>query len=97
MAIEDWYDAQRQGLGAEFRDEVDAAIARVANNPLIYTRSATEERGVRSYDDFPTFSGIDRTTPSWWSSLACTASAIPVLSALDFSGAAKSRTPLQGR
>ena len=36
VAIEDWYDAQRQGLGTEFRDEVDAAIARVANNPLIY-------------------------------------------------------------
>ena len=71
--------------------------SRASRTILSYTRSATEERGVRSYDDFLTFSGIDRTTPSWWSSLACTASAIPVLSALDFSGAAKSRMPLQGR
>jgi hypothetical protein len=51
---------------------------------------------VRSYDDFPPFFGIERTTPSWWSSLAFTASAIPVLSALDFSGAPNAGMPCRG-
>ena len=94
MAIEDWYDAQRQGLGTEFRDEVDAAIARVANNPLIYPERYRGARRAllrrfpyvlwyRSYDTFVVVL-----------SLAFTASAIPVLSALDFSGAPKlSQTP----
>jgi plasmid stabilization system protein ParE len=36
MAIEDWYDSQRQGLGREFREAVDAAIARISDNPLAY-------------------------------------------------------------
>ena len=36
MAIEDWYDGQRQGLAAEFRGAVDDAIARIADNPLMY-------------------------------------------------------------
>ena len=34
MRAEDWYEAQRPGLGHEFRDAVDAAIARIAENPL---------------------------------------------------------------
>ena len=33
---EDWYDGRRPGLGREFRDAVDAAIARIADNPLAY-------------------------------------------------------------
>lgn len=33
---EDWYDGQRPGLGREFRDAVDAVIARIAANPLAY-------------------------------------------------------------
>jgi plasmid stabilization system protein ParE len=36
VAIEDWYETQRQGLGGEFREAVDAAIARIADNPLAY-------------------------------------------------------------
>jgi len=36
MAIEDWYDSQRQGLGREFREAVDAAIARISDDPLVY-------------------------------------------------------------
>lgn len=36
VAIEDWYDTQRQGLRTEFRDVVDEAIARIADNPLMY-------------------------------------------------------------
>jgi plasmid stabilization system protein ParE len=35
-AIEDWYDSQREGLGAEFRQAVDEAITRIAANPLAY-------------------------------------------------------------
>ncbi len=34
--IEDWYDNRRQGLGREFREAVDHAIARIADNPLAY-------------------------------------------------------------
>jgi plasmid stabilization system protein ParE len=36
MRIEDWYEAQRPGLGQEFRAAVDAAIARIVENPLAY-------------------------------------------------------------
>ena len=34
--IEDWYDAQQPGLGHEFREAVDAVVARIADNPLAY-------------------------------------------------------------
>jgi len=36
VAIEDWYDSQRQGLGGEFREAVEHAIARIADSPLAY-------------------------------------------------------------
>lgn len=36
VAIEDWYDSQHQGLGREFREAVDAAFARISENPLAY-------------------------------------------------------------
>jgi plasmid stabilization system protein ParE len=36
VAIEDWYNSQRQGLGGEFREAVDDMIARIADNPLAY-------------------------------------------------------------
>lgn len=36
MGIEDWYEGQRPGLGHEFRAAVDAAITRIAANPLAY-------------------------------------------------------------
>ena len=44
MAIEDWYETQRQGLGGEFREAVDAAIVRIANNPLAYAERYREAR-----------------------------------------------------
>jgi plasmid stabilization system protein ParE len=33
---EDWYDGQQPGLGHEFREAMDAVIARIADNPLAY-------------------------------------------------------------
>ena len=36
MAIEDWYDGQRLGLGREFREAVDAGIGRISDNPFAY-------------------------------------------------------------
>ena len=42
--IEDLYDGQQLGLGHEFRDAVDAVIARIADNPLAY---ADRYRGAR--------------------------------------------------
>ena len=35
-AIEDWYESQQGGLGAEFRKAVDVAIVRIGDNPLSY-------------------------------------------------------------
>ena len=33
-----WYEAQRRGLGAEFRFEVDKVLSQLRDNPLIYPR-----------------------------------------------------------
>lgn len=44
MAIEDWYDSQRQGLGRQFREAVDAVIARISDNPLVYPERYREAR-----------------------------------------------------
>jgi toxin ParE1/3/4 len=35
-AAQDWYERQRQGLGAEFREAVDLLFRRLADNPRIY-------------------------------------------------------------
>jgi len=37
-----WYEAQRKGLGAEFRFEVEKVLTQLRDNPLIYPR--IEER-----------------------------------------------------
>jgi len=34
--VEDWYEEQQPGVGREFRDAVDAAIARIADSPFAY-------------------------------------------------------------
>jgi toxin ParE1/3/4 len=44
VAIEDWYETQRQGLGAEFREAVDDMIARIAENPRVYPELYRESR-----------------------------------------------------
>ena len=31
-----WYEGQREGLGVQFRDAVDSAVARIAEAPLAY-------------------------------------------------------------
>ena len=31
-----WYESQRLGLGAEFREELRATFARISQNPLAY-------------------------------------------------------------
>jgi plasmid stabilization system protein ParE len=36
VAIEDWYDAQQDGLGVEFREALDELLTRIAANPLAY-------------------------------------------------------------
>jgi toxin ParE1/3/4 len=36
VTIEDWYEGQREGLGSEFREAVDAALARIGDHPLAY-------------------------------------------------------------
>ena len=36
MGIEDWYEAQQAGLGAEFREGVDELFSRIGDNPLAY-------------------------------------------------------------
>jgi plasmid stabilization system protein ParE len=44
IAAEDWYESQRDGLGSEFREAVDAVISRIADHPLVYPE---RYRGVR--------------------------------------------------
>ena len=39
-----WYEERRNGLGAEFRDALDATIARVVRHPLAF---ASGDRGLR--------------------------------------------------
>jgi plasmid stabilization system protein ParE len=31
-----WYEEQRSGLGGEFRDALDATVARIGRHPLVY-------------------------------------------------------------
>lgn len=35
-AAGDWYERERRGLGEEFLEAVDAQLARIAANPLLY-------------------------------------------------------------
>jgi toxin ParE1/3/4 len=39
-----WYEERRSGLGVEFRDALDATVARVLRHPLAY---AAGDRGLR--------------------------------------------------
>jgi hypothetical protein len=57
-----YYEGIRAGLGADFRAELDAALARITNNPLIY---AAESRAIRvcPLHNFPTRSST-RTWPT---------------------------------
>lgn len=41
-----WYEARRPGLGLELKDEVDAALSRVAETPGRFRRVRGEIRGV---------------------------------------------------
>jgi plasmid stabilization system protein ParE len=34
IEAQDWYESEAQGLGRRFRSEVDAAVRRIAENPL---------------------------------------------------------------
>ena len=34
--IEDWYEGQQVGLGAEFRHAIDELVRRIGNNPLAF-------------------------------------------------------------
>jgi plasmid stabilization system protein ParE len=42
-----WYDEQQPELGADFFDELDAALALLAENPLIYTVRFADVRCIR--------------------------------------------------
>jgi len=44
LEIRQWYEARREGLGAEFGLAVDALIVRVASNPLAFQRAHGETR-----------------------------------------------------
>lgn len=39
-----WYEEQREGLGAEFIDSVDEGIKRIGDNPLAYRVVAGDNR-----------------------------------------------------
>ena len=42
-----WYDEQLPGLGVVFFDELDAALALLADNPLIYAIRFADVRCIR--------------------------------------------------
>jgi plasmid stabilization system protein ParE len=44
LEVHRWYEARRPGLGDEFGVEVDAAVARIVDNPLAYPRVRGETR-----------------------------------------------------
>jgi plasmid stabilization system protein ParE len=44
LDVRRWYEARRAGLGDEFGAEVDAAIVRIAENPLLFPRVRGETR-----------------------------------------------------
>ena len=44
LAVHHWYEARSPALGDEFGAEVDSAVARIADNPLVYPRVRGETR-----------------------------------------------------
>lgn len=42
-----WYDKQQPGLGDDFFDDLDAAIAALAKNPLLYSVRFADVRCIR--------------------------------------------------
>jgi plasmid stabilization system protein ParE len=44
LEARDWYQSRRQGLGAEFRAELEETIGRIVANPLMYRRVCGETR-----------------------------------------------------
>ena len=44
--VEDWYDAQEEGLGIEFRGAVDEAVSRIGDNPRSYPELYRENRRI---------------------------------------------------
>lgn len=44
--IDDWYETQQEGLGAEFREAVNEALARAGRNPFAYPERYRASRRV---------------------------------------------------
>jgi plasmid stabilization system protein ParE len=44
LETRDWYEARQAGLGAAFRQALDDAIERIADNPLQFQRARGETR-----------------------------------------------------
>ena len=44
LAAQDWYEAEREGLGTRFRASVDATVQRIAENPLQFPAVYREVR-----------------------------------------------------
>jgi plasmid stabilization system protein ParE len=45
--IEDWYESQLPGLGADFRSVVEEAVMRIGENPLAYPERLRIPNGYR--------------------------------------------------
>lgn len=43
-----WYDEQREGLGSEFLDAIEAVLARITEAPLSFPRDAFDNRARRA-------------------------------------------------
>jgi hypothetical protein len=66
-AARQWYEKQQPGLGARFANAIDAAVGRIASNPLAFPL-ATVKFAARSCADFPSRSIFDCTLAmsSFW-------------------------------
>jgi plasmid stabilization system protein ParE len=84
-AIEEWYDSQREGLGAEFRQVVDEAITRIADSPLSYPERYRGARRVllRRFPYVLWYRPFESLVVVWH---ACTASVTRGTSVLGFAG-----------
>jgi plasmid stabilization system protein ParE len=44
LEVHEWYESRLTGLGREFGQALDALVARIADNPLLYQRVHSETR-----------------------------------------------------
>ena len=62
--IEDWYEAQQSGLGAELLEKRSMNSSNVSVTTPLHIPNGTERTVGRSFGDFPALSGTDCRDPT---------------------------------